>query len=322
MQTYDKLALGNKARELGFIRDAFEKMSRLSEILQFVNADRELSPLLALKGGTSINLTVFNLPRLSVDIDFDFAENQSKETTATNRERVSDLIGRHMASAGYTLREKSKRTHALDSFVYSYINSAGNHDNIKIEINYILRCHVLPTIHTTAQTSGAFPDFPVRTLSPIEIFASKIVALSDRAAARDLYDFNNMICSNLFSKPDLTLLRKCAVLYRAVAGELATGGFNSNKIEAITPYKVRTELLPMIRDTDRFDLQAARDRVTSFLAEYMILTENETQFLKQFSAGYYEPQLLFEDSDVLKRIKKHPMAIWRIQNIRAEQEKR
>lgn len=30
---------------------------------------------LALKGGTAINLTIFNLPRLSVDIDLDFSEN-------------------------------------------------------------------------------------------------------------------------------------------------------------------------------------------------------------------------------------------------------
>ena len=65
MPIYDKLALGKKARELGFIRDTFEKMSRLTEILQFINEDQELSQVLALKGGTAINLTVFNLPRLS-----------------------------------------------------------------------------------------------------------------------------------------------------------------------------------------------------------------------------------------------------------------
>ena len=60
MPTYDKLALGRKARELGFVRDAFEKMSRLTEVLQFIGAERELNLLLALKGGTAINLTVFN----------------------------------------------------------------------------------------------------------------------------------------------------------------------------------------------------------------------------------------------------------------------
>jgi predicted nucleotidyltransferase component of viral defense system len=210
MPTYDKLALGKKARELGFIRDAFEKMSRLTEILHFINADQELGPLLALKGGTAINLTIFNLPRLSVDIDLDFAENLPREETAAKRERISELLGRYMDNEGYSIKGKSKLTHALDSFVYSYTNAAGNPDNIKIEINYILRCHAVPVIEAKAQTSGTFPDFLVQTLSPVEIFASKIVALSDRAAARDLYDLSNMVYFGLFGEPDLTLLRKCA----------------------------------------------------------------------------------------------------------------
>ena len=37
--------------------------------------DTLLSETLALKGGTAINLTIFNLPRLSVDIDLDFSQN-------------------------------------------------------------------------------------------------------------------------------------------------------------------------------------------------------------------------------------------------------
>jgi len=32
-----------------------------------------------LKGGTAINLAVFNLPRLSVDIDMDYTPNDTKE---------------------------------------------------------------------------------------------------------------------------------------------------------------------------------------------------------------------------------------------------
>ena len=101
MAIYDKLTLGKKARELGFIRDSFEKMSRLIEILQVVNSDDELGSLLALKGGTAINLTMFNLPRLSVDIDYDFAQNLTRDETMEKRERISELLGRYMLSEGY-----------------------------------------------------------------------------------------------------------------------------------------------------------------------------------------------------------------------------
>ena len=314
MPTYDKLALGKKARELGFIRDAFEKMSRLTEILQLINEDQELGPMLALKGGTAINLTVFNLPRLSVDIDFDFAENLSKEETAVKRERINEILGRYMTNEGYSLKGKSKHTHALDSFVFSYANAAGNPDNIKIEINYILRYHALPVVEAAAHTGGTFPDFSVRTLSPVEIFASKAVALSDRAAARDLYDINNMLYFGLFSGSDLSLLRKCTIFYLAIAGDLEQQ-FSTKKLDALTAKLIKTDLYPMIRNTEKFDFVSAKDRVSQFLAELLTLSEGETGFLQRFLSGYYEPQLLFDDVNMIKRIENHPMALWRLQNI-------
>jgi predicted nucleotidyltransferase component of viral defense system len=70
--TYDRRIIGAQAKQLGFVRDTFEKMCRLVDILGDIAADPGLSGVLALKGGTAINLTIFNLPRLSVDIDFDF----------------------------------------------------------------------------------------------------------------------------------------------------------------------------------------------------------------------------------------------------------
>ena len=321
MRIYDKLALGRKARELDFTRDAFEKMCRLTEVLRYINSERELNPLLALKGGTAINLTMFSLPRLSVDIDLDFAENLARPEMLVERERINELLGRFAANEGYALKDKSKRTHALDSFVYSYTNAAGNNDNIKIEINYMLRCHALPIKEVIARTDGAFSDFSVLTLSPVEVFASKIVALSDRAAARDLYDLNNMVYYRLFGESEISMLRKCAILYLAVAGD-ASRGLTFQKLDSITVRDIRADLSPMIRNAERFDLQAARERVSTFLHERMALAERETAFLKHFAAGRYEPQLLFEDSEIIQRVEHHPMAAWRIQHIRQSQEAR
>jgi len=315
MPTYDKLALGRKARELGFARDAFEKMTRLTEFLQYINAEPELRPLLALKGGTAINLAVFNLPRLSVDIDLDFTENLTKGETAAKRGRINEQFGRYAANDGYTLKGKSKHTHALDSFVYSYTNAAGNPDNIKVEINYILRAHTLPVVEVTARTSEVFAPFPVRTLAPAEIFGSKIVAFSDRAAARDLYDLNNMVYFGLFDEQEVHLLRKCAVFYMAVAGNISAHGFNFERANSITSHKVKTDLYPMIRNAERFDLQAAHERVSAFLSEQMALTEKESEFLRHFAAGRYEPGLLFEDNEIVGRVENHPMALWRLRHI-------
>lgn len=322
MPIYDKALLGRIAQELGFTRDSYEKMSRLTEILRFINADRELNPLLALKGGTAINLAIFGLPRLSVDIDMDFAENLSREETQERRERINEVLGRYMTAEGYMLRDKTKQTHALDSFVFSYINTAGNPDNIKIEINYMLRCHVFPTVSMTAQATEAFVPFPIRMLAPVEIYASKIVALSSRAAARDLYDIHNMIHFDLFDEAELINLRKCAVFYLAIAGEIGTRGFGFGKMTEIKERTIKTDLYPMIRNAERFDFTAVKERVTVFLSGLMALNEKETAFLQCFSEGHYKPELLFDDPSIANRLQTHPMAAWRVQRLKNGQQER
>ena len=72
----------------------------------------------------------------------------------------------------------------------------------------------------------------------------------------------------------------------------------------------------MLRRAERFDLEAARTRVTAFLNEHMALTGKEAAFLQNFTSGRYEPQLLFEDEGIVNRIAEHPMAVWRLQHIR------
>jgi len=46
----------------------------------------------------------------------------------------------------------------------------------------------------------------------------------------------------------------------------------------------------------------------------MTLTVNEKEFLNEFSNGKYEPVLLFDEVELVNRIKEHPMAIWKTMN--------
>ena len=134
MSSYDIIYLGKKAEELGFVRDTLEKVTRLSDVLEYMNTNPILKESLALKGGTAINLTIFNLPRLSVDIDMDYSINNRKEEMLKHRELINNTINRYMLSQGYTKNSKTKSPHSLDSWVYDYICSSGNRDNLKIEI--------------------------------------------------------------------------------------------------------------------------------------------------------------------------------------------
>ena len=111
MTQFDRITLGRQARELGFVRDTFEKVCRLADVLAFLESDALLSRTLALKGGMK--------------------------------------------------------------------------DNLKIEINYMLRAHVLPTTRRAVRLPWNNGELTVLSVAPIEIFASKIVALINRTAARD-----------------------------------------------------------------------------------------------------------------------------------------
>jgi len=308
---YDKKLLSKQAQELGFVRDTFEKMLRLATILKHISGDPKLSSSLVLKGGTAINLTIFDLPRLSVDIDLDYTINNSKEEMMKERAEITAILERYMAAGQYELSKKSKSTHSLDSFVYVYLNSGGMKDNIKIEINYSLRSHILPFESKPIETIGIFSKTNVLSVAPIEIFGSKIVALLTRTKARDLYDIYNMITYNLFNNTETELLRKCAIFYYTIASDDESYSFDINRIYSLTKHKIRTDLQPVLRKKVRFELVTAQRCVDEYLAKLLVLDEEEKKYLDAFKNNIYKPELLFKDSKILTRLSNHPMALWK-----------
>ena len=312
LSRYDIIFLGKKAEELGFVRDTLEKVTRLADVLEYLNTNPILKESLALKGGTAINLTIFNLPRLSVDIDIDYLVNNNREEMLEHRELINSTIHRYMISQGYTKNEKTKNPHSLDSWVYDYIGASGNRDNIKIEINYSLRAHVLQAEERPIITEHFLNEYRVKTLAPIEIYGSKINALLNRAAARDLYDARNMIHYKLFDESEETLLRKTVVFYAAMSAKVINKTFDTSAIDSITKQKIKTDLMPVIKRKDDFELETAKEMVKVYIADLMVLTEDEKKFLERFENGEYIPELLFEDERILERIKNHPMALWKM----------
>lgn len=311
MMQFDRILLGKQAKELGFVRDTFEKVCRLADVLTFMESDPLLAESLALKGGTAINLTILNLPRLSVDIDLDFSKDVSREPMLVERKQIFLHIKKYMEATGYSLSFKSKRYHALDSFVYEYINAGGMKDNLKIEINYMLRCHVLPVSRRTACLPWTSQTLTVLSVDPMEIFAAKTVALLNRAAPRDLYDMFNMWKFGLFDEIKESLFKKCVMFYSAIASEIVPEEFNLKGFENISPHKIKTDLTPVLRRGERFDLANAQKQVKTYLSDILKPKDAELAFWRAFADGKYQPELLFEDPDILVRVERHPMALWK-----------
>ena len=260
-------------------------MIRLSNILEFLVSNDDLKGKVVLKGGTAINLTVFDMPRLSVDIDLDYCCNSSKNT------------------------------HALDSWVFSYLNAGGNRENIKIEINYMMRAHILEPL--TRKTSVPFiEEVDVYALAPLELFGSKIKVLIERAAPRDMYDVNRMIKENIFKEDQMDMLRKIVVFYLAVGGKnKPEKAYSFERIRNIKFPQIRSALIPVLKKTEKFDFEEAKTNVISFLSELLILGDAEKDFIESFNQGEYKPEVLFDDHEIVERIKEHPMALWKMNEV-------
>lgn len=311
MMQWDRLTLGRMAKELGFPRDTLEKVCRLADVLKFMESDELLSEGIALKGGTAINLTIFDLPRLSVDIDLDYCRSIGREEMLADREIITDRISKYMTANGYVLSSKSKNYHALDSFVYEYVNCGGVKDNLKIEINYMLRCHVLPVARREVKLPWNEEKLTVLSVAPLEIFASKTVALLTRTAPRDLYDMHNMVKFGLFDESEEAMLRKCAVFYSAIGAAQPPEKFELDNIGKVSSQQIKRDLNPVIRKGERFDLDFAQREVREYLASILIPTKEEELFWKAFSEGKYYPDWVFGASNELRNVAKHPMALWK-----------
>ncbi len=312
MMQLDRLTLGRTAKELGFVRDTLEKVCRLVDVLKFFESDELLADALALKGGTAINLTIFDLPRLSVDIDLDYCKSIDRDEMLADREIVSNKISKYMTANGYTLSPKSKNYHALDSFVYEYINAGGVKDNLKIEINYMLRCHVFPIEKRKVRLFWSDEALKVLSVSPIEIFSSKTVALLARTAPRDLYDLHNMVKFDVIDDDKRELYRKCVVFYSAISTEHPPMKFKLDNIGKVTKMQIKRDLDPVLRKGERFNLNQVQEDVKCFLSGILVANDNEKMFWENFAEGNYKPELIFAEN--IGNIEKHPMALWKCRN--------
>lgn len=308
----------NISKKTGFIGSTLEKVDRLIRILEWMNSDEKLNKLLALKGGTAINTAVFNFPRLSVDIDLDLTENLSKEEMIKERDTIHNLLVNYLNSNNYKINmEKSKDVYALDSIVAEYIDIKGNIDNIKIEINYMNRVHILETKRIDVSTD-VFKDkhLTIHCIHPIEIYAAKLCALLSRTTARDLYDVYTLSKYDLFDDEEKKLLKQCFMLEYIAVNDYKLKDMKIDNIERLKKQDIKTKLLPTLKDRNprNSNIDEMKQVVREYLKDILIVDDKTKEFYDKFQKGIYEPELLFDNEEIIERIKKHPMIIWKLNN--------
>jgi predicted nucleotidyltransferase component of viral defense system len=296
------------AKETSFIKDNVEKVMRLCDILEYIFTSKWKEKL-ALKGGTAINLFYRELPRLSVDIDFDYI-GDTKEEMEKDKEELWAFLQMSLFQKNYSLSPQSKRYFALDSLVFQYVNNAGNRDNIKIEINYLDRKHVLPLNEKAIDTPVAKSDVKIKLLDACELFGSKLAALIGRCKPRDIYDVYGLIENHIIeNKP---MLKKCTVFYNCIAGDANICDLSLDILDGVTERDISRQLKPMLRKTDRFKKEVAIFSVKDYLRGLFVFSDDEKEFIREFKGKNYRPELLFEEEEIVARISSHPMALWRV----------
>jgi len=306
--------MNNNKNNYSFIQNNLEKAYRLVDVLVFINTDDYIKGTLALKGGTAINQLYFNFPRISYDIDLDYTKLLSKEEIAKEKEKIETRIISFMRKQGYIVANKGKNTHILTSLVFSYRTNSGSNDNIKLDINYIDRCHIFPLAYRKLTNRIFNIDTPILTLDFNELFGSKLNALLSRGTPRDLYDINNLLNNNEI-KYDLNEIVDCYIFYSLVSRNFNPITPNFSFIEQITYHKFKTQLKPQLPLDENFDVNSVRENTIIKLKEVIKPNNKRNKFIKSFINGIYKPCILFNTKKASADLDKHPMANWIVNNL-------
>lgn len=310
MFKYSAREVADIANFVNFNKNVCEKVLRLCSVLDFISRS-EISAVLALKGGTAINLFLLDLPRLSVDADFDFCLPSDKEAMLSHRMRIDFLIRGFMENEGYELNGKSKFSHALDSYVYSYFTLFGSRDVLKIEINYSDRVHVLKPV--LMESRFKFGAVTVNCLSAEELIGSKINAMLVRTTPRDVYDVFNLLKGKKIQ--NRKLVKKIAIFYACLGSELPVAFANllskaTQKIKSLDYPKIRATLLPMLRRGIQFNASEMIDCVLQEIGPFFVLDEKDCAFINKLNNKVYMPDVLFDGYET-ENVSNHPMGLWK-----------
>ena len=299
------------AEEYSFTATNVEKVIRLCSILDDLSTMESFMGKLALKGGTAINLVLIpGLPRLSVDLDLDLAIDCSKEEMLLLRRQLDESLSAYCIEQGYTLDKREN--YSLCSYELLYDTVTGSRDKIKLDINYLARCHVFDPM-VSSISHPFFNDIHINVfhLQAVEIFGSKMGAFFERTKPRDLYDLYSLSQSGLMvSGEERNLLRKCAVFYSTIGNDSQENwlGRDVDQLAQMNFSKIRSQLLPMLRiKAGAYPKAKIEGAVVDFVKVVMQLDENDKDFVEKFQFGEYRPELLFGTQ--MKHLEHHPVAL-------------
>ncbi len=307
----------NESQATGFRPEMLEKAIHLLNLLEGFRSHPFLKGRLALKGGTALNLFLFDLPRLSVDIDLNYIGATDRETMTAERPKVEQAVEAVCAREGLqTVRVPSD--HAGGKWRLRYDSALGEGGNLELDLNFMFRVPLWPVQPLDSRPLGTYRATEIPVLDIHELAAGKLAALLARSASRDLFDAHLLLTQGHL---DDAKLRLGFVLYGAM-NRRDWRQVRASDV-ALDAKDVENQLGPVIRKDYLADAGKQRKWVERMLKEcrgglkkVLPLAKEEKAFLDRLlDEGDIEPSLLTSDPAMIERIKSHPLLQWKALNV-------
>jgi len=307
-----------QAEATGFRPDVLEKVAHLLGLLEALGSHPFLKGKLALKGGTALNLFIFNVPRLSVDIDLNYVGAEERETMLAERPRIEQAVQAVFAREGFTVRRMPEE-HAGGKWSLRYQSAAGQGGNLEVDLNFMYRVPLWPVTLSDSYPVGTWQARQIPVLDIHELAAGKLAALLARRQARDLFDSLRILhMENL----DHDRLRIAFVVY----GAMNRKDWRTVSVEDVNfeSAELTRQLIPTLRvaesaEQESFDQYGLRlvEECRQALSVVLPFSENEKAFLDLLlEQGEIDSSILTSDLDLQQRIQKQPLLEWKAVNVR------
>jgi predicted nucleotidyltransferase component of viral defense system len=300
------------ARETGYRADILEKVTRLGEIAAELARHPLLGRVLALKGGTALNLAFGPPTRLSVDLDFNYLGEEDREGMLKDRpdvERAVEVVAR---AGGYQIQRSSDQ-HAGRKVYLGYLSTAGTADRIEVDLNFLHRVPLDPPGVAELWQPGDAERPRVNVVSAAELVTGKLLASLDRAVPRDLYDVPGLpsIMGNSWGAP------RMRSIFVALAGVLdhPLHAYARDRWARVTDRMVEEQLHPMLIEGVRPTATELREAALGVVEPLLDLTPAEREYTDRIQVGDLCSELLFpDDEELASRVAKHPALLWKAEN--------
>ena len=257
-------------------------------------------PDFALKGGTAINLSLREMPRLSVDIDLTYLLVSDRDAALTDIRSqlatIAEAIQRFVPGAKVQLVEGDAPKLLVDR----------SGARIKVEPSVVIRGSLVPPVSSELCSAAqeAYELFvEIQRLDSAELYAGKLYAALDRQHPRDFFDVIHLQASG----PIPDSIRQAFVAYLAAHRRPISELLQPNRkpIDDLfaNHFAGMTE-----EPVELADLEAARTQLFEWAAS--TLTDNERRFLLSIKQGEPDWALL-----PFERLDKWPAIQWKLHNI-------